>query len=67
MLYLIIGSLVTNSLFWEGFFVVVKLGSSFGIFGVSIKRGIKKSGKLLDLIDLLGFSQGTQRRHFVLY
>ena len=34
--------------------MVVKFG---GFFGVSIKRGIKKSGKLLDLIDILGFSQ----------
>ena len=28
-----------------------------GFFVVSIKRGIKKSGKLLDLIHILGFSQ----------
>ena len=47
--------------------MVVKLGSSLGdSLGVSIKRGIKQSGKLLDLIDILGFFAGTQRRHFVL-
>ena len=35
--------------------MVVKLGSSLGNF--LIKRGKKKTGKLLDLIDILGFSQ----------
>ena len=29
----------------------------WGIFWVSIKKGKKKPGKLLDLIDILGFSQ----------
>ena len=38
--------------------MVVKLGSSLGDFLGSVLRGVKKkSGKLLDLIHILGFSQ----------
>ena len=37
--------------------MVVKLGSSLGDFLGSVLRGVKKGGKLLDLINILGFLQ----------
>ena len=41
-----------------GFFLwLLSWALVWGIFWVSIKRGKKKNGKLLDLIDILGFSQ----------